>query len=269
MGHPTYHAPHELDSLIIDTILTAHAKVSSSCFLICHSERTPFHAASAHVVRQNIGGQRVVAAEGDGSKAASAPGMITPPLPLVGAIAAASLVSLTACGPATLGVSPETIIATVIANIPSSTIESGRLPPRTGRSIPPSPPPSAAASRVLRRADSYVGTRYVWGGNTPREGFDCSGFTKYVFSKYGIALPRTSRAQVRAGSAVAADFGALRPGDLMLFAERGEAISHVAIYAGDGIIIHASSSIGGVGYTDLNAGGDWYISNFIAARRVL
>ena len=55
----------------------------------------------------------------------------------------------------------------------------------------------------------------------------------------------------------------------MLFAEPGEAISHVAIYAGDGVIIHASSSGGGVGYTDLNRGGDWFVAYFVAARRVL
>ncbi|HEY6830146.1 MAG TPA: C40 family peptidase, partial [Gemmatimonadaceae bacterium] len=134
--------------------------------------------------------------------------------------------------------------------------------------IPESPPPSAAASRVLRTANDYVGVPYVWGGNTPK-GFDCSGFTKYVFAKYGVTLPRTSREQVRAGSGVAADFRALRPGDLMLFAEPGGAISHVAIYVGNGRIIHASSSNGGVGYTDLNSGGDWFVAYFVAARRVL
>jgi cell wall-associated NlpC family hydrolase len=122
---------------------------------------------------------------------------------------------------------------------------------------------------VLRTASEYVGTRYTWGGNTPSEGFDCSGFTKYVFAKYHITLPRTSREQSRAGRAVPADFSALRPGDLMMFAEPGEAISHVAIYVGDGRIIHSSISGHGVAYTDLNAGGDWFYSYFVAARRVL
>jgi peptidoglycan DL-endopeptidase CwlO len=74
---------------------------------------------------------------------------------------------------------------------------------------------------------------------------------------------------VRSGTAVAADFRALRPGDIMLFAEPGQAISHVAIYAGDGRIIHASSSGGGVGYTDLNTGGEWFVAYFVAARRLL
>lgn len=122
---------------------------------------------------------------------------------------------------------------------------------------------------MLHTADSYVGVKYVWGGNTPSEGFDCSGFTRYVFAKYGVALPRTSREQVHSGTAVSPDFQQLHPGDLMFFAEPGEAISHVAIYAGDGVIIHASSSNGGVGYTDLNRGGDWFVAYFVAARRVL
>ena len=197
--------------------------------------------------------------------------MITPSTPRVGAIAAASLFAITGCTPASLGVSPETVLAVVIASIPSSTTtstSSGRTKPARRR-IPDSPPPSSAASRVLRTGDSYSGVKYVWGGDTPREGFDCSGFTKYVFAKHGVTLPRTSREQVRAGAGVVADFRSLRPGDLMFFAEPGEAISHVAIYAGDGVILHSASSVGGVGYTDLNSGGEWFVANFVAARRVL
>lgn len=136
--------------------------------------------------------------------------------------------------------------------------------------IPRSPAPSAAATRVLETADQYVGVRYTWGGNTPKSGFDCSGFTKFVFAKEGIVLPRTSREQVRAGSPVPLDFGAMIPGDIILFAEPGEAISHVAIYVGDGRIIHASSAMGGVNYLDL--AGDrsaWYVQNMVAVRRLI
>jgi cell wall-associated NlpC family hydrolase len=195
--------------------------------------------------------------------------MISPSLAQAGAIAAASLLSVTGCTSATLGVSPETVLATVIANLPpSATTTTSTGKPTSSRRIPESPPPSSAAARVLRTADSYVGVPYVWGGNTPR-GFDCSGFTKYIFAKHGIRLPRTSREQAHAGRAVAPDFRALRPGDIMLFAEPGEAISHVAVYAGNGRIIHSSSSVGGVGYTDLNNGGDWFVAYFVAARRLL
>jgi len=134
--------------------------------------------------------------------------------------------------------------------------------------IPPSPPATTAASRLLRTGEEYIGVPYVWGGNTPSEGFDCSGFTKYIFAKQGITLPRTSREQARVGREIPADFHDLVPGDLMFFAEPGEAISHVAIYAGNGRILHSSSSNGGVGYTDLNAGGDWFVAYFVEARRV-
>jgi len=200
-------------------------------------------------------------------------------LPRVGAIAVLSSTFVAGCSQATLGVSPATIISTVIANLPRSTTPEGRRTPgsttttTTSRAptrarIPSSPAATAAASRLLRTGEEYLGVPYKWGGNTPSEGFDCSGFTKYIFAKQGITLPRTSREQSRVGAAVPADFHDLRPGDLMFFAEPGEAISHVAIYAGNGRILHSSSSVGGVGYTDLNAGGDWFVAYFVAARRV-
>lgn len=202
--------------------------------------------------------------------------MITRPLSRVRAIAVLLSLVIVGCAPATLGVSPGTILSTVIANLPRSTEPSGSGGPNGGgvpsssrRRIPASPPPSAAASRVLRTGESYIGVKYVWGGNSPGEGFDCSGFTKFVFAKYGVTLPRTSREQARVGTAVPPDFASLRPGDLMLFAEPGEAISHVAIYAGNGRILHASSSVGGVGYTDLETGSEWFVDYFVAARRVL
>lgn len=188
----------------------------------------------------------------------------------VGAIAVLCSLAASACAPATIGISPGTILSAVIASIPRSTTTGGgggEGTPARSR-IPASPAPSAAAARELNIADSYVGTRYVWGGNSPSEGFDCSGFTKFVFAKLGVTLPRTSRDQVHAGTPVAPDFRTLLPGDLMMFAEPGEAISHVAIYAGNGRIIHSSSTNGGVGYTDLNRGGDWFVAYFVAARRV-
>lgn len=202
--------------------------------------------------------------------------MTTRSLPRVGAVAAVLSLLVSGCTSATLGVSPETVLSAVIATIPRSTTTTTTSEPssrggestRAARRIPPSPAPSSAASRLLRTADSYRGVRYKWGGNTPREGFDCSGFTKYVFARQGMTLPRTSREQSRVGDGVRPDFGSLIPGDLMFFAEPGEAISHVAIYAGNGHIIHSSSAVGGVGYTDLNTGGEWFVAYFVAARRL-
>jgi cell wall-associated NlpC family hydrolase len=140
--------------------------------------------------------------------------MIPRSLSQLGAIAIASRLPLSACTTATLGVSPETILATVIANIPSSVTPTDSRRPRTERRIPASPPPSAEAARVLHTADAYLGTRYVWGGSTPNEGFDCSGFTKYVFARYHVTLPRTSREQAHTGRAV---------GQILARCGRGEA----------------------------------------------
>lgn len=172
------------------------------------------------------------------------------------------------CASTALRVPPGDILSTVVTSLPivlAGTATSGAT---TRRRIPNSPAASARVARLLSIANSYVGVRYTWGGNNPRDGFDCSGFTKYVFAKQGIALPRTSRQQSRVGDRIPADFSDLVPGDLMFFAEPGQAISHVAIYAGDGRIIHSAGSVGGVGYTDLNRGGDWFVDYFVEARRV-
>jgi cell wall-associated NlpC family hydrolase len=182
---------------------------------------------------------------------------------------------LSACAQGALAVSPGTILDGVVlagrvinASSRSSSSSGSSRGSSTVR-IPRSPAASAAAARVLNTADQYVGVPYVWGGSTPK-GFDCSGFTKYVFARNGVTLPRTSREQARAGDGVPLDFDALRAGDLLLFAEPGEAISHVAIYVGSGRIIHASSAMGGVNYLDLDGSrGAWYVQNLVAVRRVL
>ena len=181
---------------------------------------------------------------------------------------------LSACAQGTMAVSPGTILDGVILagrviNSGASSSTGGSSRGSSGVRMPRSPAPTAAASRVLGTADRYVGVPYVWGGNTP-QGFDCSGFTKYVFAKNGVGIPRTSREQARIGDGVPIDFGEMRPGDLLLFAEPGEAVSHVAIYVGSGRIIHASSAMGGVNYLDLDGSrGAWYVQNLVAVRRVL
>ena len=139
----------------------------------------------------------------------------------------------------------------------------------SGRPVLTIPTSGRSAAAVIPTAERYLGVRYTWGGNTPSSGFDCSGYVKYVFEKHGVRLPRTSRAQASAGDRVPLDFSYLRAGDLIMFANKGQAISHVAIYAGDRKILHSSKSGQGVRYDDLTSNrGTWYRQNAVVARRV-
>jgi hypothetical protein len=126
----------------------------------------------------------------------------------------------------------------------------------------------ATASRVLSTADQYVGTRYRRGGTVPSTGFDAAGFVRFVFARFGVLLPHSSREQATVGDGVSADWHVIAPGDLLLFEDENE-ITHVAIYAGKNRIIHASETGGGVCYDDLSSErGRWFLERLVAVRRV-
>lgn len=126
------------------------------------------------------------------------------------------------------------------------------------------------ADGAIRLGERYIGTSYAWGGESPRTGFDCSGFVQYVFGQQGIALPRVSRQQAHAGLPLTPSLSGLARGDLMFFAGDDGRIDHVAIYAGDGRILHSTSSGGGVRYDDLSSSrGRWFRTHLVAARRVI
>ncbi|HEX2187441.1 MAG TPA: C40 family peptidase, partial [Longimicrobiaceae bacterium] len=129
---------------------------------------------------------------------------------------------------------------------------------------------SALAALAIGTGESYLGVPYKWGGNTPQEGFDCSGFLRYVYRAHGVELPRVTRDQAQVGEPVPTRIEELRPGDLMFFAENGTYIDHAAMYVGEGRILHSSASGRGVRYDDLySQRGEYYRTHFVAARRVL
>ncbi len=98
--------------------------------------------------------------------------------------------------------------------------------------------PSALAAFVVGVSESYVGTRYVWGGENPGVGFDCSGLVQWVFAEAGVALPRVAQDQYDATRHLAPGTP-LVPGDLVFFGPSTQAIEHVGIYVGGGEMVDA------------------------------
>lgn len=167
-------------------------------------------------------------------------------------------------------IGPVDVVGTMSGRGIGVDVGSGTAVPGGGRWRSSGAAGSASAARVLATADQYVGTRYRYGGESPAEGFDCSGFVQFVYGRHGVELPRVSYQQVSAGRAAPRKITALQPGDLMFFAAGGGRVDHVAIYAGDGRVIHATSGAGSVRYDDLDTDrGEWLMRRFVTSRRVL
>lgn len=118
-------------------------------------------------------------------------------------------------------------------------------------------PASGRGAEVVAYAKQFIGTKYTYGGSSPSTGFDCSGFTSYVFRHFGVKLPRTSGGQGSVGKAVSRNN--LMPGDLVIYS------GHVAIYVGGGQVIHSPRPGKTVCIVPLNQAARGYIG----ARRVI
>ena len=125
---------------------------------------------------------------------------------------------------------------------------------------------SSLGAEIVAYAEQYLGCPYAWGGNGPSS-FDCSGFVKYVYAHFGYTLNRTASTQLNNGVAVSRD--ELQPGDLVFFkyASTSKPVSHVGIYVGDGVFIHASTEGEGVMYDQMDYG--HYANIYVYARRIL
>lgn len=190
-------------------------------------------------------------------------------------ILVAAVVSLMVIGMSSCGVSrPATGSHTSYSTVKKSD-DRGKAGKASGNKVsrPTTPPAhinfasmnlSSPAERLLREADTWIGTPYLYGGND-RQGIDCSGFVTQVYrNSVGISLPRTSREQQQYCSSI--DKSQLQPGDLVFFTIRGgSTVGHVGIYIGDDRMVHASSSKGVV-ISSLSS--NYYVVNYYSSGRV-
>ncbi|HHT97623.1 MAG TPA: C40 family peptidase [Clostridiales bacterium] len=103
---------------------------------------------------------------------------------------------------------------------------------------------SSTRVNLVNKAKTYLGGRYVWGGTRLGSGVDCSGFTQALFRVYGKSIPRTSQAQSNGGRSITSSN--LKPGDLVFYGSSKRSVNHVALYIGNGQVIHASSPRSGI-----------------------
>jgi cell wall-associated NlpC family hydrolase len=147
----------------------------------------------------------------------------------------------------------------------SSPLAPGVNVPLASTTIPKNTPPEA--HNIVGLARQYLGTKYTWGGTSPKTGFDCSGFAQYLYGKVGVRLPRTSEQQYTVGRPVPQQ--ALKAGDLVFFkGTDGPAndVGHEGIYVGNGHFIHAPHSGDVVKVSNLFD--PYYIRHYAGARRV-
>lgn len=116
-------------------------------------------------------------------------------------------------------------------------------------------------SKVVNFAIQYVGNPYVWGGTSLTRGVDCSGFTMQVMRQFGVSLPHYSVAQSKMGRAVKSS--EMKPGDLIFYAGSGGRVNHVALYIGNGQVVHAASKRSGIKIST------WNYRTPVAIRNVL
>lgn len=123
---------------------------------------------------------------------------------------------------------------------------------------------NSTADDLIATAKGLLGTPYIYGGTTTR-GFDCSGFTQYVFAQSGMTLDRTAAQQyTNNGTSVAKS--ELQAGDLVFFSSSSQSIGHVGMYIGDGQFIHSSSGGGKVIITSINS--SYYVNHYVGAKRI-
>ena len=105
-------------------------------------------------------------------------------------------------------------------------------------------------TQIVNYAMQFLGNRYVWGGTSLTKGVDCSGFTMQIMKHFGVSLPHYSGSQAKCGKKISSS--QMRPGDLIFYTNSGGKINHVALYIGNGQIIHAASRRSGIKISSWN-----------------
>ena len=125
---------------------------------------------------------------------------------------------------------------------------------------------SGAGQAAVNVAAQFLGVPYVWGGTSPA-GFDCSGLMQYVYKQLGYSINRVAEDQMKNGIPVSRED--LQPGDLVGFysSPGGSYISHIGMYVGNGMMIHAPHTGDVVKYTSIDSG--YYSSRFAGGRRII
>lgn len=152
--------------------------------------------------------------------------------------------------------------ATTSAETTATPFDQSPTSTTTGPSQPQQPATTAPPARyggVVAIAMRYLGVPYVWGGASPSTGFDCSGFTMYVYAQIGVSLPHYTGDQWQMGTAVARD--QLQPGDLVFF----DGLGHEGIYIGNNQFIHAPHTGDVVKISSISG---WYADTYVGARRL-
>jgi peptidoglycan DL-endopeptidase LytE len=150
----------------------------------------------------------------------------------------------------------------IVGDGTSSTAKSANGPSSRDGSVDLGVEAAAEGLDVTNYAQKYLGVPYAWGGSSP-SGFDCSGFTMFVYRHFGLNLPHTSYEQYNHGTSVSQS--QLRAGDLVFFSTAGDGASHVGIYVGQGKFINAAGN--SIRYSSISDG--YWASNYVGARRVL
>lgn len=121
---------------------------------------------------------------------------------------------------------------------------------------------SSLRNKVVNYALQFVGNRYVWGGTNPNTGADCSGFVQYVMrNAAGVSIPRTSREQAKTGRTITSS--EMRPGDLIYYTNSSGTVNHVAMYMGNGQVVHAASTRSGIRISTWNYRTPKYIRSYL------